>query len=131
MRKLFSLSHKKDETSGKWASTIKTIAIVGMVLIALTGTGIGTFVGYTDSEEMAIIGGVLGVIAGVIVGVIAMSLIMFLAELGNNLRITAEVTKKSNTVDETDQILMYKDLLDCGAITLEEFEKKKKELLNL
>ncbi len=43
--------------------------------------------------------------------------------------------KKTNIIDSNDEmkkaeaIRKYKELLDCGAITKEEFEKKKKELL--
>lgn len=36
-----------------------------------------------------------------------------------------------NKVSTADEIKKYKDLLDCGAITEDEFSKKKKELLNL
>lgn len=35
------------------------------------------------------------------------------------------------TISAADEILKYKNLLDCGAITEEEFEAKKKQLLNL
>lgn len=46
------------------------------------------------------------------------------------------LTKNSikNSSDETsnaEEIKKYKELLDCGAITKEEFEKKKKQLLGL
>ncbi|MDO4282344.1 MAG: SHOCT domain-containing protein [Clostridia bacterium] len=37
----------------------------------------------------------------------------------------------NNSNDETDKILKYKNLLDQGIITQEEFDKKKKELLGL
>ena len=33
--------------------------------------------------------------------------------------------------DEADQLKKYKDLLDAGAITQEEFDAKKKQLLGL
>ncbi|WP_197041716.1 SHOCT domain-containing protein [Robinsoniella sp. KNHs210] len=36
-----------------------------------------------------------------------------------------------NTSSVADEILKFKNLLDIGAITLEEFEAKKKQLLNL
>ena len=37
----------------------------------------------------------------------------------------------SNTVSDADELKKYKELLDCGAITQEEFDQKKKQLLNL
>ncbi|MCC0752919.1 DUF4428 domain-containing protein [Clostridioides sp. ZZV13-5731] len=40
-------------------------------------------------------------------------------------------TDNINTKSVTDEILKYKNLLDLGAITEEEFNTKKKELLNL
>lgn len=36
-----------------------------------------------------------------------------------------------SNVSVADEIKKFKDLLDCGAITEEEYEAKKKELLNL
>lgn len=36
-----------------------------------------------------------------------------------------------NNVENTDKMLQYKKLLDDGTITQEEFDRKKKELLNL
>ena len=39
--------------------------------------------------------------------------------------------KNINNSDGTEQIKKYKELLDTGIITQEEFDKKKKELLNL
>ena len=38
---------------------------------------------------------------------------------------------KASTGDQADQLLKYKSLLDQGVITQEEFEQKKKQLLNL
>lgn len=44
---------------------------------------------------------------------------------------TQEVNNKVETISVADEIKKFKDLLDMGAITQEEFEYKKKELLNL
>ena len=56
----------------------------------------------------------------------------------NNLLIERQQEKANATVatvvpksDTTDQIKKYKDLLDSGAITQEEFDAKKKQLLGL
>ena len=45
--------------------------------------------------------------------------------------ITAESSAPASSGSAADEILKYKHLLDCGAITEEEFNKKKSELLNL
>ncbi len=41
------------------------------------------------------------------------------------------LNKHKTSLSSADEIKKYKELLDCGAITQEEFDKKKKELLNL
>lgn len=41
----------------------------------------------------------------------------------------AVVIEKDTSSECADLIRKYKDLLDCGAITDEEFERKKRELL--
>ena len=45
--------------------------------------------------------------------------------------IPKETTVNTNEVDNITEIKKYKELLDDGIITQEEFDKKKKELLNL
>ena len=45
--------------------------------------------------------------------------------------ISEESVKSKATLGVADEIKKYKDLLDSGAITQEEFEQKKKQLLNL
>ena len=37
----------------------------------------------------------------------------------------------NHTISNADELKKYKELLDSGAITQEEYDKKKKELLNL
>lgn len=44
---------------------------------------------------------------------------------------TAKQLKSSNKVDTTNELKKCKKLLDKGAITQEEFDAKKKELLGL
>lgn len=39
-------------------------------------------------------------------------------------------TKETTLYSKTDEIKKYKELLDCGAITQEEFEKEKQKILN-
>jgi len=42
-----------------------------------------------------------------------------------------EIDDNSNNINSTDEILKYKELLDAGAITEEEYDLKKKQLLGL
>ena len=45
-----------------------------------------------------------------------------------------KTSHRGNSVNSTspaDELIKYKQLLDMGALTQEEFDKKKKELLNL
>ena len=42
-----------------------------------------------------------------------------------------EKTERKEENSNIDEVKKYKELLDIGAITKEEFDKKKKELLNL
>lgn len=42
-----------------------------------------------------------------------------------------ETSQVTNSISSSDEIKKYKDLLDSGAITQEEFDAKKKQLLNL
>lgn len=51
-------------------------------------------------------------------------------EINKRLMNTSQI-KDGSKLKELDDLKKYKDLLDCGAITQEEFETKKKELLNL
>jgi hypothetical protein len=48
-----------------------------------------------------------------------------------NYKENGEPTANTNTISNADEIKKYKDLLDAGAITQEEFEAKKKQLLGL
>lgn len=41
------------------------------------------------------------------------------------------IVQSNNTTNATDEIMKYKNLLDVGAITQEEYELKKKQLLGL
>ena len=43
----------------------------------------------------------------------------------------AATYSKQNEFDKVDSIVKYKELLDMGIITQEEFDAKKKQLLNL
>jgi len=48
-----------------------------------------------------------------------------------NYKNSSDEKESSNTLSSADEIRKYKDLLDSGIITQEEFESKKKQLLGL
>lgn len=58
------------------------------------------------------------------------SIMNYKAQIQNDNSITHSETTSTTTIN-TEEIKKFKELLDCGAITQEEFEKKKKELLKL
>lgn len=49
----------------------------------------------------------------------------------NRPKMTVEQKPKLQPISSADEIMKYKDLMDQGAITQEEFEKKKKQLLDI
>lgn len=63
---------------------------------------------------------IIGLIVGILIGVFSKKLL-----------ITIRENKYTNTNSNFDEIKKLKNLLDSGAITQEEFDKKKKQLLNL
>ena len=56
------------------------------------------------------------------------SILQIICETNKNINITQPITTPS--ISNIDEIKKYKNLLDCGAITEEEFQIKKQELLN-
>ena len=64
---------------------------------------------------------------GAIVGAIVGSKI---GENDNKKTVTDEDNNNKNTNQATEELLKFKQLLDIGAITQEEFDKKKKEYLD-
>ena len=52
-------------------------------------------------------------------------------EVVSELLIKASDKNNVDEISNAEEIKKYKELLDCGAITKEEFEKKKKQLLGL
>lgn len=45
--------------------------------------------------------------------------------------LNAQPTQPAKTVTSADELRIYKDLLDSGAITQDEFDQKKKEILGM
>ena len=117
---------------GTTAFVLRIISAI-IIIAAVIGGGIAgsTYLGHQFDYEY--IGLPIGMIVGFVAGYLLTIFIRYFAELGENIKKTADATSKQayQEKSETEQIMMYKELLDSGAITQDEFDKKKKELLNL
>ena len=83
--------------------------LVLAVVFGCLGSGIGKSKGYSGS---------LCFVAGLFLGIIGLIVVLLLPN------------KKLKTNVSAEDLLNYKKLLDSGAITQEEFDAKKKELIN-
>lgn len=131
--------NKENNPKSTWAKVLRGIGGVILTVLLIGGGVVGYAYGYNsepfgsgDYYTEAIIMAIIGVFLGGIIGILVIALIMHSAEVGENTRITAENTldKGVNTTSNADEIRKYKELLDNGIITLDEFNKKKSELLN-
>ncbi|MBQ7654764.1 MAG: SHOCT domain-containing protein [Clostridia bacterium] len=111
------------------AKSLRVISIIVNIVFAVLGGALGILL--CPDEDLWIITIPVGAVIGFGIGFLITIFLRFLAELGENTKITAEHTMKSDIPSETEQIVMYKELLDKGAITQEEYNRKKKELLGL
>lgn len=66
----------------------------------------------------------------IIVAIFAIAYFMVSFVVKENFALSAKAAK-SNTVSAADELVKYKQLLDSGAITQDDYEAKKKELLGL
>ena len=110
------------------------------------GTGIGgavfgyseypfpiTHWGHKNGNDVinAIIFAAIGVVVGLLVSFLLSIFVLYLAELGENTKKTADAAVQSAKMNSVDDLKKYKELLDSGLITNEEYEAKKKQILNL
>ena len=65
---------------------------------------------------------------GIIIDLIAIVMGKFADAEGN---LIINENSSNNNISQADELKKYKELLDAGAITQEEYETKKKQLLNL
>ena len=109
----------------------KSTALIFSVLLG--GFGIDRFyLGYTGI-------GILKLLTGGCFGILWIVDIVFLltgklvpadgSEWDEDAPLFGFNNRNGKTIDSADEILKFKELLDAGAITQEEFERKKKEIL--
>jgi len=117
-----------------WAKVLKSIGIIIFIILVVIGGIGGYFWGLTcpfgsgDDITESIITSIIGIFLGGIVGILIIALIMYFSELGENTRKTAQNTYNNNS--SADELKKYKELLDNGVITEEEFIAKKNKILN-
>ena len=126
-------SGQKEKVKSPVSSTMKIVARVSWIAISITGGVIGfvpcaTGYGYSDGEMFlhTLIGLAIGTVAGFLINLI----LMYLAELGENTRKNANANLRIASQSDADEIAKYHQLYENGVITAEEFEEKKKQLLN-
>ena len=66
-----------------------------------------------------------------IVLILAVAVIAFLLAIGKIKDVEPKTSNKSENYSNADELKKYRDLLDSGIITEQEFEAKKKQLLGL
>lgn len=109
----------------------KSTALIFSVLLG--GLGVDRFyLGYTGI-------GILKLLTGGCFGILWIVDIVFLltgklvpadgSEWDEDAPLFGSTNRNGKTIDSADEILKFKELLDAGAITQEEFDRKKKEIL--
>lgn len=139
---------------GNAKSTAASALHIISKVITILFTGIGGIVGYYFGNEQRSIAlfydshdksslfvlflyTTVGLIVGLIVGFIISLLVRYFGELGENTKKVADATteqaketKFQNDNSITRGLMEYKQLLDQGIITQEEFENQKNKLLS-
>ena len=104
------------------AFPIAVVAVgVGVMLYAWYSNVNGPW-NWSTIQLLLIIGGVIS-----FVGVLVLFYFLLKKETTNQ----ASVNSASATIDHAEELKKYKDLLDSGVITQEEFDAKKKQILGL
>lgn len=97
-------------------------ALIGAVVAEYTvgWTTYSYWVGHRIFNEEALIFVAIGFVVGILIGYFAQKLLTTIKE-----------SKDGKTISNADEIGKLKILLDNGTITQEEFDEKKKQLLNI
>ena len=91
--------------------------IILVVVLAVLSIYFGVLIGFNNV--------IFWIIGGLVIGAVG-ALISYLLKNRGNLNIQQN---KQDAISKAEEIKKYKDLLDSGAITQEEFEQKKRDIL--
>lgn len=124
------------DTDKMKAAFVRAPKIFAYLTIPFLGIG-GGLLGWKIYRAVAFV--LIGADAGLGIGFVIAIFILCLAETGENTKKTddaamsrAPTNASADTAQNSPQALKaYKDLLDQGIITQEEFEEKKKQILGL
>lgn len=127
------MSYEEHEARTPIATVTKVICAIVILALGGIGAGIGTiFVDWGDdtSEVLCpLVGALLGIIAGVLITLVLLNLV----EIGTNVKKSANAAigtaDGSSVHSAAEELKKYKELLDQGVITEEEFETQKARLL--
>ncbi|MBR4867861.1 MAG: SHOCT domain-containing protein [Clostridia bacterium] len=117
------------------AGTFSALGAIGIVVAIIVGGIVGACMGVAyieDGTRGIVLGAMLGALAGGIVGGVIMLIMLFLGEIGTNLRKAANnqaVQTSPATRISADEVKKCKELYDDGIITKEEFERIKKQFV--
>lgn len=104
-------------------------AVIGAVVAEFT---VGWTNAYHVIQEECFIFVIIGLIIGVLIGKFSKKLFSTIKEDKKpSTQLNYDEVKKPSDQSNYDEVKKLKELLDIGAITQEEFDKKKKQLLNL
>lgn len=106
---------------------IRCSSLGGAIIGALLGLWLFGVIEIFDGYWGTMIFWIAGI--GLFVGGLVMSIVAYTQ--GDASQPTSTASAVRPVVDPADELKKYKDLLDTGAITQEEFDVKKKQLLNL
>ncbi len=82
-----------------------------------------------DSGAGTLIGALIGLAVGALAGYLTNLFLLYLAELGQNTAKTAANSGGNPPVSAADEIQKYKEMLDNGVISQQEFEDLKRNLI--
>ena len=112
------------------AASMGIIAKISWAAIAIGGAVAGGFIGDEIVGGRGIIAGALiGFAAGALAGFLVNLFLLYLAELGQNTAKTAANSGGHSSASTADEIQKYKEMLDNGTITQQEFEDLKRNLI--
>lgn len=127
------MSYQKYETKTPIAAVTKVICAIVIGALGGAGLGIGIYLGWTFNDDLIVLFALGGALIGVLVGVLITLVLLNLAEIGMNVKKSANAaigtTGGSSVHSAAEELKKYKELLDQGVITEEEFETQKARLL--